>query len=300
MNLNPSTRIRKRATAPAALAAALAVGAAALSGPAAATPPQGAYWHTRELTETVLPWTFGPKSDTYLLVQRRVFEEWHAPGGRWWYGVRDLGVAPRTAADRKAWQRDGSPGTWRETTDGRSVKLSARPARGTLREQPARDEYLLGGQRLTYDEVQRLPADPDRLKAWLTEAARTSRVPDESVGAWLAGVLPELLHSLPAPQEVRAAAYRALLTLPGVRADGAAEDGLGRPGTAVVTSRTDGKGAGATVVRLRLVVDTGRMTLLAREQKLTHGGEVLWPKTYVATMAEAGWTNTPPVVPALP
>lgn len=45
--------------------------------------------------------------------------------------ARDSGSGT-AAADKKAWQRDGSPSTWSESIDGKTVKLSAEPSKGRV------------------------------------------------------------------------------------------------------------------------------------------------------------------------
>ncbi|MCG5215429.1 hypothetical protein [Streptosporangium sp. KLBMP 9127] len=302
----------KFASAPArpliALGVGLAMGATVLGAPTAtaAAPPQGAYWHTRVLGTSTHPWRFGTTSDPYSLVQREILESWSLANGRTWTGMRELGTLPKSAADKKAWQRDGSPAKWSQSIDGKTVKLSAKPANGHLAPAlPERNEFQLDEQWLTYDEVQRLPADPSRLKDWLTKAAQVSRTPESSMASWLTGTLSGLLHSIPAPQEVRTAAYQALLALPGVRADGNAKDNLGRPGAAVVIHYSIGTGKNVNSVKQRLIVDTARMVLLSQDQTITQrpsafGGKTPRPETYNKTLIEVGWTNSQPTVPALP
>lgn len=282
------------------LGVALAAGAAVLGTPpaVAATPPEGAYWHTRTLMTETHPGRFGTRAHPYSLVERFVGVRWNAPDGRAWFGGRLLGVRPKTAADRKAWQRDGSPSTWSETLDGKTVKLSTRPGRGSLTAAPkGRDQFEFAGQRLTYDEVQRLPADPARLKAWLMKAGQVGREMD--LAAWVEETLPMLLHDIPAPKQVRAAAYQALLSLPGARVDGEAKDELGRSGAALVIDRPGGKAKRAPSTRVRMVVDTGRMVLLAQDQLGTSGGKASAEWSYRKTLIEVGWTDASPAAPAL-
>jgi hypothetical protein len=284
------------------LGAGLAVAATALGAPpaVAAAPPEGAYWHTRSVTTIAHPWRFGTKSDSYGLLQRRVSETWSAPDGKQWFGYRELGAQPATEADKKAWQRDGSPAKWSKSIDGRVVKLSAEPSKGHVSPvRQERDQFHLAGQWLTYDEVQRLPADPNRLKDWLTKAGQVYRIEAGSMTGWLSSSLSQLLHALPAPKEVRAAAYQALLTLPGVRAGGDAKDTLGRAGAAVVIESSSGTGKKASTVKRTLIVDTGRMVLLSEDQAVTVGGKPFGAKS-PGTLIEAGWTNSGPAVPALP
>ncbi|MEU8354655.1 hypothetical protein AB0C27_01475 [Nonomuraea sp. NPDC048882] len=282
------------------LGVALAAGAAVLGTPpaVAATPPEGAYWHTRTLMTETHPGRFGTRAHPYSLVERFVGVRWNAPDGRAWFGGRLLGVRPKTAADRKAWQRDGSPSTWSETLDGKTVKLSTPPGRGSLTAAPkGRDQFEFAGQRLTYDEIQRLPADPARLKAWLMKAGRVGREMD--LTAWVEETLPMLLHDIPAPKQVRAAAYQALLSLPGARVHGEAKDELGRSGAALVIDRPGGKAKRAPSTRVRMIVDTGRMVLLAQDQLGTSGGKASAEWSYRKTLIEVGWTDAPPAAPAL-
>lgn len=279
---------------------ALSVGLAAFLGtPAAAVaaPPEGAYWHTRALTLTTHPWRFGTKSDPYSLVEQRVDETWTAPDGRTWSGYRELATLPKSAADRKAWQRDGSPAKWSESIDGKTVKLFTHPYHGHVAQVRNQTSFQLAGQWLTYDEVQRLPADPNRLKDWLTRAGQVSRIPEQAIGRWLTSTLPEILYTIPAPKEVRAAAYQALLTMPGVHAEGNATDTLGRSGAAVLIRESGG--GDETLETMRLVVDTGRMVLLSESQTMTLNGKLFVPKSD-KTLIEVGWTNSPPTAPALP
>ncbi|MGI5267923.1 hypothetical protein ACQEUU_02080 [Nonomuraea sp. CA-218870] len=283
------------------LGVTLAMGAAVLSAPAAvaAAPPEGTYWHTRTITTSPHPWRFGSKSDPYALVQREIVERWNAPDGKSWTGFRELGTLPRTTADKKAWRRDGSPSQGSESIDGKTAKLSAEPGKGRVGPEPkARNQFQFAGQWLTYDEVQRLPADPNRLKDWLTNAGRVGR--EDDLPGWLKYTLTELLHDIPAPKEVRAAAYQALLTLPGARPGGNPKDNLGRPGAAIVLDHSAGTGKHAYSTRTRLIVDTGRMVLLSRLIQDTVDGKASADTSYDTTLIEVGWTNTHPTVPALP
>ncbi|GAA3617658.1 hypothetical protein GCM10022419_123920 [Nonomuraea rosea] len=283
------------------LGVAVALGVTVLSAPpaVAAAPPEGAYWHSRTVATSTHPWRFGTKAHPYSLVQQEITERWSAPAGGAWFGYRELATLPGTAADKKAWRRDGSPSKWSESIDGKTVKLSAHPAEGRVGPVPGEsNRFWFAQQWLTYDEVQRLPADPDRLKDWLTKAGQASRESD--LPGWLRYTLPELLYDVPAPKEVRTAAYRALLTLPGVRAGGAAKDGLGRSGAAVVIDSSTGRGKQVTVFRERLTVDTDRMVLLSRDRKATVDGKAFPEMSTDETLIQVGWTDSPPAVPALP
>ncbi|MFI6733414.1 hypothetical protein ACIBI9_10830 [Nonomuraea sp. NPDC050451] len=309
----------KRATAPArpliAVGAGLAaLGTAALLGlpslakapearltAAASAPPEGTYWHTRVLLKRTNPRQVGSGANRYWVVQQSLTEEWSAPDGRRWGGYRELGAYPKSAADRAAWRRDGSPTKWTRTADGQTVSLSTKPAKGHVTPVRGENTFFLAGQRLTYDEVQRLPADPNALKTWLGQAARVSQVPENGVDRYITGALPTLLHRLPAPKEVRAAAYQALLTMPGVRSGGKAVDGSGRPGAALsINYEPVSQKEEKIKVTTDLVVDTGTMLLLSESQTSLINGKVFPNKTMTQTVLQAGWTQAEPAVPALP
>ncbi|SPL88159.1 unnamed protein product [[Actinomadura] parvosata subsp. kistnae] len=263
---------------------------------AAASTPQGTYWHTRVLSRRDNFRQVGSRANPYWVVQQRLIEQWHTTDGRGWTGYREAGAYPKSAKDRQAWQRDGSPAKWTRDVVGQTVVLSTRPTRGHVT--PIRGQntqFFLLGQYLTYEEVQRLPADPAALKAWLTKAAQVRAGRDTD--SFIAGLLPDLLYRLPAPKQVRAAAYQVLLTLPGVHAEGAARDDLGRNGTALSIDQrqaTGPKDEQGKITR-RLIVDTAGMVLLSDAQKAERPGV-----DNTDLVLHAGWTNAAPAVPALP
>ncbi|MFI6902282.1 hypothetical protein ACIBKY_13540 [Nonomuraea sp. NPDC050394] len=269
---------------------------APLTRPVAASAPEGTYWHTRMLSRSTNFRQVGSRANPYWVVHQRLTEKWHTTDGRSWIGYREPGAYPRSAKDREAWRRDGSPVKWTRDVAGQTVVLSTRPTRGHVT--PARGQgtkFFLAGQMLTYEEVQRLPADPAALRSWLTKAAQVSE--GRQIDPFVTGSLPDLLHRLPAPKEVRAAAYQVLLTMPGVHVDGAARDDLGRNGTAVSISRPQpiAQKAGEGKIMRKLIVDTATMILLSDESAGQHPGG-----STTNLLLRAGWTDTTPAVPALP
>ncbi|GAA3192533.1 hypothetical protein [Nonomuraea roseoviolacea] len=267
---------------------------------AASAPPGGAYWHTRELWEETSPRQLGGGSHRYWVVEPLVTERWSAPDGRSWVGSRRPGAYPKSAADRESWRRDGSPTKWTRTADGRPLSLSGRPDKGSVGPERGDGSFALARQRLTYDELQRLPADPDGLKSWLTRAARVQSTKETFVDSLVTQALTSLLHELPVPKEVRAAAYRALPTMPGVRVKGTAKDGAGRTGTALSIDPVGATPKDALVARSTLIVDAGAMVLLADDVRATMDGKPFLEGTGTRTILQAGWTDAAPAVPALP
>ncbi|WP_214409510.1 CU044_5270 family protein [Sphaerisporangium fuscum] len=83
------------------------------------------------------------------------------------------------------------------------------------------DGFDLEGTRLSYEQIQRLPTDPDELAKWLLQHATQALTPK----AARTTTLIDVLSSMPAPPDVRAAAFRALAALPEVRSLGAVDGG---------------------------------------------------------------------------
>jgi hypothetical protein len=245
----------------------------------------------------------GSGANRYWVVEQELVEEWTTPDGKAWFGYRKAGAYPKSEADRKAWRRDGSPAKWTRTADGQVVKLSTEPDKGRVGPVHGNDHtFFLAGQRLTYDEVQRLPAEPNALKSWLSEAARVSRIRQDDVDQYIIGVLPGMLNQLPAPKSVRAAAYQLLLTMPGVRLQGETKSSRGRAGAALSIDHPKAvQDNGLTIKdRTDLIVDTGTMLLLSESQTTAIRGKLSLNETSTQIVLEAGWTNTAPAVPALP
>ncbi|MGP3936804.1 CU044_5270 family protein [Nonomuraea sp. KM88] len=99
--------------------------------------------------------------------------------------------------------------------------------------------FVLGDAELTWEELQALPADPGRLTTWIRETHEREELTPaaaeelEDLGMTAADQerfavvhrLAALITSMPAPSDVRAAAFRALADLPGVENRGAVEGG---------------------------------------------------------------------------
>jgi hypothetical protein len=163
--------------------------------------------------------------------------------------------------------------------------------------------FLLAGQQLSYEELQRLPADPAGLRTWLEKATRIAKVPDDRVDEHVTQALPSLLHEVPVSKEIRTAAYLALSTMPGVRPLGKVKDERGKigEGLSVVYEQTNREKV-TSVDRIQMIVDTGAMMLLFRAFRLTTkvNGKPLPETDMTETMLQVGWTDDEPSVPALP
>ncbi|MFI6456803.1 CU044_5270 family protein [Streptosporangium amethystogenes] len=271
------------------------------------SPAEGAYWHTRTLWKSTHPRQLGSGSNRYWVEEQRISENWTSPDGRNWHAYRELGTRPKSAADEKAWRRDGSPARWSRTAEGTTVSLSTKPSKGRVSLTKGPAVFYVADQQLSYEELQRLPADPAGLRSWIERAVRVPRaepdakVPEDAVDGQVTRVLTELLHMVPVPKEVRVAAYRALPTMPGVRSLGKVKDTLGRTGEGFSIDHTQPRQKDPKIVATsHVIIDTGTMSLLAKELKSTRGGKPFLNKTWTETMLQVGWTDDKPSVPALP
>jgi hypothetical protein len=141
---------------------------------------------------------------------------------------------------------------WRRFEDGKVEKAPDRRAH----------PFSLIGVPLTLDQLRALPTDPAALQAWIAEAVADNGRDDpatDPLKEWdTLDSLVSLVSMLPAPPEVRAAAFRAIAAYPGVEPLGDVPGGQGvlLPGNDVIVAvSVDGREVGR-----RLVVDpaTGR------------------------------------------
>ncbi|WP_214317722.1 CU044_5270 family protein [Nonomuraea sediminis] len=135
------------------------------------------------------------------------------------------------------------------------------------------DGFDLGEKRLSYEQIQRLPTDPEALVTWLVQHAGEPPMPETRRIVPLINVL----SSMPAPPAVRAAAFRALASSPNVRSLGTVNGGEG-----LAISYPDGE--------VRVVVDPEAARL--RESAFTGPGK---PSGTIAVEA-AEWTDDLPEV----
>ncbi|NUP83113.1 MAG: hypothetical protein HOV96_36840, partial [Nonomuraea sp.] len=146
---------------------------------------------------------------------------------------------------------------------GRVVRVTGRAA------------FSMAGRDLTFQQIQDLPSDPDALRE------RVAAMLPAGSADLLADALSGLLWSKPSPPAVRAAAYRALADLPGVRYLGGRADPRGRAGEAFAYDLPAG-------VRRTLIIDPATSQVLAGADAGTGRSEVV---------LTAGWTDQPPHLP---
>ncbi|MBF9130654.1 CU044_5270 family protein [Plantactinospora sp. S1510] len=257
----------------------------------------GTYWHVKTL-DVFGPQPVGAASGGYRLLRRTVNESWDAsdPRKASWTGRRDFGVRPYSAADEQAWRAAGSPTEWALDTDSpKKLILSTRPGEGTLTRDSAAPRYLEDLGQLSLEQVRHLPDEQGALREWVTGrikaemgAAAGSAVSDQL----LFGFLSRMLLDTPAPPEVRAAAFRILADVPGVRSLGTVRDESGRSGQGV-EFRDDS----ATV---RLIVDPSAHRLLGTKTSSTPKGSKVPAKESSTVVLVAEWSDAAPQAPTLP
>jgi hypothetical protein len=155
----------------------------------------------------------------------------------------------------------------------------------------------VAGQWLTFQQLQQLPADPAALRNWVSRSLRCSR----SAATDLASALARLLYDVPAPAEVRTAAFRALAALPGIQDLGRVAGGekLVIPVEPLPGERVPPHQGGAGDRHIVLVIDLA--TSLVHSYTDTHGTVTVrtyeWTDRAPAGAPEPGKEHQPPAPP---
>jgi hypothetical protein len=237
--------------------------------------------------------------------------------------MRDLGARPLTAEDQAAWRAAGSPSTWKVWSNDHYATLSTKPGASygagsgtwesdrTTPAQKKKNALELAKlckvkvsackfTAMSQAEREKLASDPARFKELLFPAGRKApadrKVPGLKGRAdLLAGF--GFLTAQPASPEVRAAAFRLMATLPGIRSAGTVKDARGRTGIALATRST--MADGETVVDDELVLDPKTYQVLGFQSIMVKAGtwfRGMKPGTieYQQSVLELGWTNQSP------
>ncbi|MFI0444035.1 CU044_5270 family protein [Actinomadura sp. 6N118] len=243
----------------------------------------------------------------YWIQKSEAKEVWISPAGQSWMIFQDLGWAPVSDADRATWKADGSPTSWRikqhlgaicervkKLCKERVVTTTAGPRkaeRGTPGGRRPGTEGKpgivgsLGNDEITMDQVRRLPADRNGLRAEIKR-----RLP--GAGKMLDTITYEagtgLILQLPVSPAVMGAAYEMLAATPGVRSEGTVTDSLGRKGNAV-TMGADG----SKRIKNRTIIDPATGLPLGTQTYRVKDGAVLDSEA----VSKIGWTNEQPDLP---
>ncbi|MEV4276132.1 CU044_5270 family protein [Actinoplanes xinjiangensis] len=196
-------------------------------------PADGRYWVSEVESGTLM------QVDRYAIMGRTRETSWHPDrsGDRAVHLQQWAGGAPASATDRAAWQRAGSPSSWpKDEACPAAGVWTAGP--GTIRTvvgEPAVATYPIGGGYLTAAQIRELPTDPGRLQVWMIDSLLRGS-PEMTASELSEGIfnaMINLLYQAPNTPALRAAAYRLLADLPGLRDLGPVTDPKGRAGNAV-------------------------------------------------------------------
>jgi hypothetical protein len=238
---------------------------------AARVPVTGRYWRVVMSSGSVQ--AAGPNARPFA-VMRRWFpsanwdsrsaarQSWTLVPGSWT-------SRPASAGAAAAWRADGSP------------PLPRHHGRQQAWWQTGGAVGYLGNGNLTFAQFRALPSAPRRLAAVVRRAARAQN--PHGVREEMFGVYDQLLKWDPISPQVRAAVFRDLAALPGVRSAGRVTDPLGRVGYGI---EMPGTGSGAE--RQVLVIAPGTGSLLADEYFTTTA-----PRQVPASGARPGLTSCP-------
>jgi hypothetical protein len=279
----------------------------------------GKYWHVDSSTR----WFQKVQTGGYLICNTSREESWQVAdrSGKAIDRQQNLGAKPATAADRRAWRKEGSPRVFRTSLGKRTMA----PERVIVYRGSAAE--ILDGMghasQAGLDRLRQIPADPGKLRTWLlalpgSPAQRkpnAGRLPSAfpsglprpwapppgtraALDEWLFVQGSSLILYSPVTPKVRAAAFRMLATLPDVKLAGTVRDAYGREGTAVAMDEIDPLGQ-PIHVQQRLVIAPASGRALASEEVVL-GPNANFPGLpagfvgRTTTVRTAGWTDKAP------
>ncbi|MGW1563649.1 CU044_5270 family protein [Streptomyces sp. NPDC002144] len=250
------------ATAPAGRMVLLGVARAAEASAA-----EGTYWRVTTRSQNV---DVVGEPGRRFAVRSTATSEWSVgvrPGTRsLMVSGLDAETRPRTAADEERWRAAGSPRQVESPADtnGRmKVALRIGPGRPMVMRTDSENKiYAVGPDNVSYQDLRNLPTDSARLRRHL-ERLYERDGDAETSGARTAWMLRQAgnLITMPVKPGTRAAAYRLLADLPGIRVQNSATDPLGRNGIAITLPDDAQTPLGS--VEQRLVVNRTTGALLA-------------------------------------
>ena len=134
-----------------------------------------------------------------MLAAASAAESKPATSGTYWHTKLVLSMGKITTVSETWIRRDGR--TWLSAAPGMVSRVERRP--------------MVETTKLDYAHIQRLPTDPDRLKAALFKSSTLPNARDNKQ-LTIINALQAVLGEAPAPPKVRAAAYRALAAMPSI------------------------------------------------------------------------------------
>lgn len=234
---------------------------------------EGTYWQTTTRGEDV---NVVGEAGQLFTVRTTSTDEWSVgvrPGTQSLMvtGLHGL-TAPRTEADEARWRAAGSPGTVQAQVTGAAGDGTLGYTMGTRQPMVMRTDandkiYALGPRNITYQDLLELPSTSGKLRQQLERLYKEDNGADTSAGrtAYVLRVAADLI-TMPVKPGVRAAAYRVMAELPGVRGLGRVTDPLGREGIGFAFPGTARTPLGS--VQQRLVVDPATGAMLSEQSVL--------------------------------
>jgi hypothetical protein len=216
-------------------------------------------------TENVMAWRVEDAGGSYTMMARQENQIWLARSAsdKSWAITQTLGAVPASPQDEAAWRSRGAPAVVK-------VKMKKLEELSTAPGEPRGNTFsgsnftAIGDHNMTVADLDALPRDPAALRAKLLQDfdGGGGDLPTDR-DQWLFEVGTRLVIDMPVSAAVRAAAYRMIAAIPGVRGLGAVHDTRGRPGQA--TARLQDGPAGRIEVRLIVDLDSGQA--LGREYR---------------------------------
>lgn len=186
----------------------------------------------------------GPKDDPYQFLEtvNRAWWAARSPHDVTADMSQEVSLRAATPADEAAWQKDGSPTVWSymgqsddiadPTAPDEAMGLPLRTGPGSwiaLGAGTGTQQFQVGGEDLSYSQLQQLPADPAKLKKIIVDGGLP---PNGNPVQYLLWTVPSVIE-MPVTPAVRAALYEVLAGLPGVESLGTVTDVGGQQGTAI-------------------------------------------------------------------
>jgi hypothetical protein len=203
----------------------------------------GRWWHTERRHAATVVFEAGDDHSAFSFVMEGTIANWSpARGKQAWEGATKPFFRFPTPQDEVSWRRAGEPAKPGPSGGKRPGFVQRHRDPRALEQRPVPQHriggpafWVLGRTALTVGDVRRLPTTPAALQRKLL----SMRVPEPgghdtaAKARWLWAETPNLLAEWPLTPQTRAAVYRMLADLPGVRSIGRVTDPLGRPGVAV-------------------------------------------------------------------
>ena len=235
-------------------------------------PGAGKYLVVRTESGSVI--TVGTGTDTYAMTARSSNETWLSRSGTApnRFVFQSLGMTPLTPADAAAWRAAGSPDRVPvgkplpsgELGPAHPVSIAGGPRQSSAPDGAA--VYAIGATNVTLRDLEKLPADPAALRTALLKHFNGGGgdLPTDR-DEWLLSVASGLITEVPVGAPVRAAAFRLVAGLPGVRTLGEVADQRGRKGQGFAFTSVSAVGGS---IEHRFVIDPATGRALGQESRV--------------------------------